>query len=370
MKHTFNWKLITAALLVGAAFSCQDSSDGSLTTDNYDRTHLLTYWADSVIVPGFSDYGQRIDSLHLSVTDFTQSPTADGLIRLQKDFVSAYTAWQDVSLFDIGPAEAKLLRNHTNVYPTDTVELKDALMNSVYSFDLPSTYDIQGFPALDFMLFGRKSLTKTLQLFQNSSAHRQYLEELSSYLNMKTQDVVNEWVSSYRFDFIARSGSSASGSVNKLANDFVYHYEKELRAGKVGIPAGVFSGSPLPNRVEALYSDTLSKVLLLRSIDAHKRFFEGISHDSTTNGPSLGPYLDHLGRMRNGKLLSSAINDQFLIATQQVLSLSMSMREAVELNNVSMLSSFDELQKNVPLLKVDMMQTLNIRIDYVDADGD
>jgi hypothetical protein len=370
MKHAFNWKMITAALSMGAAISCQDSSDGSLSSDSYDRTHLLTFWADSIIVPGFSDYGQRIDSLHLSITDFTKSPTADGLIRVQRDFGSAYTAWQDVSLFDIGPAEAKLLRNHTNVYPTDTVELKDAIENSVYSFDLPSTYDIQGLPALDFMLFGRESSTKTLQLFQNSSSHRQYLEELSSYLNMKTQDVVTEWVSSYRYDFIARSGSSASGSVNKLANDFIFHYEKELRAGKVGIPAGVFSGAPLPNRVEALYSDTLSKVLLLRSIKAHKRFFEGVSHDRTTNGPSLGPYLDHLGKMRNGKLLSRAINDQFLTATQQVSTLSMSMRKAVESNNVSMLSSFDELQKNVPPLKVDMMQALNIRIDYVDADGD
>jgi hypothetical protein len=32
--------------------------------------------------------------------------------------------------------------------------------------------------------------------------------------------------------------------------------------------------------------------------------------------------------------------------------------------------TYDELQKAVVLLKVDMVQKLNITIDYVDADGD
>lgn len=35
-----------------------------------------------------------------------------------------------------------------------------------------------------------------------------------------------------------------------------------------------------------------------------------------------------------------------------------------------MLQTYDELQKNVILMKVDMLQALNINVDYVDADGD
>ena len=35
-----------------------------------------------------------------------------------------------------------------------------------------------------------------------------------------------------------------------------------------------------------------------------------------------------------------------------------------------MLSSYDELQKVVVLLKVDMLQAFDISTDYVDADGD
>jgi hypothetical protein len=35
-----------------------------------------------------------------------------------------------------------------------------------------------------------------------------------------------------------------------------------------------------------------------------------------------------------------------------------------------MLLTFDRIQSVVILLKVDMLQTLNINVDYVDADGD
>ena len=184
---------------------------------------------------------------------------------------------------------------------------------------------------------------------------------------MKTQDVVTGWVSTYRYDFIARSGYPF-GDINKLTNDFIFHYEKELRAGKVGIPAGVFSGNPLPDKIRHFIRIRFQCVAI--SINAHRYFFEGVSYDKTTTGPSLSAYLDHLGKKRNGILLSRVISDQFYVAVQQVSALSMSLRQAVELNNVSMLASFDELQKNVPPLKVDMMQALNIRIDYVDADGD
>jgi hypothetical protein len=35
-----------------------------------------------------------------------------------------------------------------------------------------------------------------------------------------------------------------------------------------------------------------------------------------------------------------------------------------------MLSTYDAIQKIVVMLKVDMLQKLNISVDYADADGD
>jgi hypothetical protein len=39
-------------------------------------------------------------------------------------------------------------------------------------------------------------------------------------------------------------------------------------------------------------------------------------------------------------------------------------------SNQDLLALYDELQKAVVLLKVDMLQALNVRVDYIDADGD
>ena len=37
---------------------------------------------------------------------------------------------------------------------------------------------------------------------------------------------------------------------------------------------------------------------------------------------------------------------------------------------LKLLTTYDNIQKAVVLLKVDMLQILNINVDYVDADGD
>jgi hypothetical protein len=39
-------------------------------------------------------------------------------------------------------------------------------------------------------------------------------------------------------------------------------------------------------------------------------------------------------------------------------------------DNTQMTLAYDELQKVVVLIKVDMLQAFNISVDYVDADGD
>ncbi|MDA8948615.1 peptidase M75 superfamily protein, partial [Flavobacteriaceae bacterium] len=39
-------------------------------------------------------------------------------------------------------------------------------------------------------------------------------------------------------------------------------------------------------------------------------------------------------------------------------------------DNLPMLYAYDVIQANVVLLKVDMLQKLNINVDYADADGD
>jgi len=74
--------------------------------------------------------------------------------------------------------------------------------------------------------------------------------------------------------------------------------------------------------------------------------------------------------MKNGADLTGLINSQFELARDEAEALDPDFAEQVLSNNTLMLSTYDELQKNVVNLKVDMLQALNINVDYVDADGD
>ena len=42
----------------------------------------------------------------------------------------------------------------------------------------------------------------------------------------------------------------------------------------------------------------------------------------------------------------------------------------IESDLIKVLKTYDEIQTAVVLLKVDMLQALNIAVDYADADGD
>ncbi|MDO1502668.1 hypothetical protein Q2T40_21560 [Winogradskyella maritima] len=85
----------------------------------------------------------------------------------------------------------------------------------------------------------------------------------------------------------------------------------------------------------------------------------------------MASYLDALNTLKNGEDLSTLINDQFNTAKNMVLDLS-AFRAEIENSNppTSMLLAYDEVQKAVPMLKVDMVSAMSISIDFVDADGD
>lgn len=74
--------------------------------------------------------------------------------------------------------------------------------------------------------------------------------------------------------------------------------------------------------------------------------------------------------MKDGADLASLIEDQLDAIQSQSSSLETNLKSQVEKDNTKMLEAYDELQKAVILLKVDMMQALSISVDYVDSDGD
>ena len=369
-------KIILFLGLILTLVAC--SSGGEDPVDqgsDYDRTALLTNWADNIIVPSYTNYQAKVEILITNANTFTTAPTAENLQTLRTSWLEAYKAYQYISMYSFGKAEAVNLKECTNAYPTNTTGIEANILSGTYNLALLSQYDKQGFPALDYLINGLATSDQAIIAFYvtnaNATNYKNYLVALNNRLKSNIDAILTDWKSSYRNTYVANSGTSVSSSVNITTNNFVKNLEKDVRSGKVGIPAGMFSnGAKFPEKVEAFYKNDVSKELLNIGTKATQDFFNGKHFANTSTGPSLKSYLDYVNAVRDGKKLSDIINDQYATIYSTNSSLNNSFSEQVTTNNTKMLSTYDALQQNVIYTKLDMMQALNITIDYVDGDGD
>lgn len=356
-------RFLTFIGLLLVVASCGDKSDDNKKEDKYDRKAMLTHWADNIIVKGYTSYTTALQKMQEQSKAFISEPTTSTLSALRADWKKAYVAWQDVAMFEIGKAEEINLQGLTNTYPANVSQINSSIDSDDVNFGLPSMRSAQGFPAIEYLIYGDQVSDEAL-IASFTDNKKNYLEKVVDLLLANSNTVLDDWKSRYRDVFVNESGSSATASVNKVTNDFIFYYEKFLRAGKVGIPAGVFSSEPIAHTAEAPYSG-ISKTLLYSSLDAVQNFFNGKAGDGSNQGDGYATYLKYLESDLPGK-----INAQFDAARDKAENLDESFKKQVIADNVKMLELYDALQKNVVTIKVDMLQKLNVKVDYVDADGD
>lgn len=360
-------------LIILGFVACENGPVDPEDLDNFDRKAMLANWADNIILPGYTAFAEKTTALKTAGEVFGESPEQAHLEALRTAFVEAYQEWQKVSMFAIGKAEEVAFRENLNIFPVDVEDLKENIESGSYNLELPSEYDQQGFPALDYLLYGLGDTDEEiLAVYKDSNKgerYQAYVVELIDRIDALTQEVLADWQAGYRETFVDNSGNSATASVDRLVNDFMFYYEKHLRAGKVGIPAGVFSGSPQVSLVESPFMGD-NRGLLLIALGAVQDFFNGRSALNGQDGSGLDDYLAYLSTTKDEQGLEKLINDQFDTARAAIDELKPSLEAQIWDNNIPMLIAYDQLQLNVVLLKVDMLQALNINVDYVDADGD
>jgi predicted lipoprotein len=347
------------SLLISACGSGSDGTeDDGPMLPSFDRQAMLEGWANDVIVPAYENTGATTVQLATNASDFAAAPSEEKLDALRSDFQTAYRSWQALSPFLMGRAEEINLRFRTNTYPTDTDLIEQNIAAADFNLELPSQTVAQGFPALDYLLYANAD--ELLATSPAADARRAYIAALTLTLRDLINSAKEEWTSEFITAYALNDGNSATASVDRTVNDYIFYYEKFLRAGKVGIPAGVFSDTPLADRTEALYSGQ-SKALMLAALSTTETFF---------NDHGLADYLNTLNVMRDGELLSAKIADQFSAIRAKAENVSDDFSAQVTQDNVRMLALYDEMQRLVVLLKVDMLQALSINVDFVDADGD
>lgn len=362
-------KVVLALIVVSLYTACSSSSsdDGpSENKDSYDRGDLLVNLADNMIIPAYQDLNTSLKSLKADKDAFVASPDQAHLDALRTSWLASYKVWQSVEMFNIGKAESLLYGFQMNVYPTSVQEVEANIASGSYDLTHPNNNDTVGFPAVDYLLFGVAADDDAIVNVYNDAKYTKYLSDVIDLMQVLTETVLNDWTSSYRDVFVSETGNTATSALNKMTNDYVFYFEKGLRATKIGIPAGNFSSTPLPEKVEGYYSKVHSKTLALYAFNATENVFNGKAYTTSATGESFKTYLQFLDRQD----LVTQLEAQFKEAREKLNMLNDDFYTQVTTDNTKMTEAYDALQKIVVLLKVDMLQAFNISVDYVDADGD
>ncbi|MCK8481655.1 imelysin family protein [Psychroserpens algicola] len=368
-------KVVLSVLVIALLVACSSSDDSSgSTNDDFNRQAMLTNWADHIIIPAFQDLSSDLSSLTSQKDTFLTTPNQTNLDLLRTAWLEAYKTWQFVEMFNIGKAEEINYTFQMNIYPTNVSDIQNNIISGTYDLANVNNNDAVGFPAVDYMLYGIADsdidILNAYTTVSNFEANKTYLSDLVNQMQALTTTVLNDWTTSYRDSFVNSTANTATSATNKLTNDFIFYYEKGLRANKFGIPAGVFSSTPLSDKVEAFYNKEVSKDLALVALQAVQDFFNGKAYQSSASDESFASYLEYLNTIKDGEDLSTLINNQLNTARTKIQVLNTNFSQQVETDNTKMLEAYDELQRAVVLLKVDMIQAMNISVDFVDADGD
>jgi predicted lipoprotein len=376
MKFEIVNLLFISSLLV--FFACKPKKDSpNETKDTPNREAVLINLADQIIIPGYTQFNTSLIGLASSYNKFADEPTIEYLNAFRTDWEKAYLQWQTVELFDVGPASDYALRFYFNIYPTNTSLVQTNISDGNANLGRPANYAAQGFPALDYMLYGIASTdTEILNLYTtdaSAQARLKYIGLIIAQMNLEFKRVFDLWNTSYRDTFVSRTGVDITSSFGQLVNGYVLNYERFIRSGKIGIPSGaMMNGVVAPEKVEAYYRKDLSKKLVLAANTASKDFFMGTSRITHQEGQSFYTYLKALTATdsKTGADLANQIKNKFDDVTNAILQLGDNFAEQTQTNNAGLIAAYNQMQTQVRLLKVDLTSAMSITITYTDNDGD
>ena len=176
------------------SISNQNSNNDSQSS--YDRSKMLEFTVEKIIIPAFDDLEAKLNELKGSYSKFNSDMTNNNLDDLRNKWLLSYKAWQHVEMYDIGKAMEDYYAFKSNVYPVDTVRVKINIEKGEYDLNNPNNYDAQGFPTIDYLLYGLdKEMPKVIDHFKNDQKISNYLGKIIDELISTTSSVNSHWKS-------------------------------------------------------------------------------------------------------------------------------------------------------------------------------
>lgn len=365
-------------MVIGAAVLQGCVKDPDLVScDDFDRSALLSNWADNLIVPAYTDLVIQLESLDDALLQLEASPGLAQLQLARQAYVASRSTWQQAVFFDFGPASTHGLLAACHVFPCDTGLILSNATSDELNLASASNIAAGGFEALDYLLYGDALSDDDVLARLSGDVDTPlitYTQLVTAHILEKARLVHHEWdpgQGTYRASFVAATGTDVGSSLGLALNAYNRVFEEHVRKNKLGLPSGAmtFTMTPLPDHVEGYYSQGHSLAFLSLGLEAAGRVFSGISWADEA-GLGLDDYLDRLGAKHQETPLSEALQSQLEMAQTAALGLDAPLASTVVNNQALCIEAYAEIQQAVVLCKVDLMSALGILVTYQDNDGD
>ncbi len=350
--------LVLAGFLLNACGKKEGTNDPAPASNDRFKTDMLTQYADQLIIPAYGNLATRLNALEPQVNAFLDQPSAATLNALRPAFKDAYVSYQGTSLAYFGPAGTLLLNNYLNTFPAAPGQIERAVATGTSNFELPVVNDsIQGFPALDYLLFEPGAVGKFTG--PQAPARKKYVREVMARMKTLVATTLTQWKGPYRTTFINSLKTDVGSSIGFLVNQFAFETDL-LKGPRIGWPFGKLSnGIVFADKSEGYYSG-LTQELAVANLISLKNYFAG------AQGDGIADYLVVLKK----EALANQVLAQFDVAIGALQSIPQPMAASFSKNPIQVEEAYRQVQKLLTLLKTDVASATSVQITYQDNDGD
>ncbi len=363
LQFKFSYLILVAAavglLLFGA---CDDSvnppSEPPETLENAYVQHLSNQ-INGVIIPAMENYQTKMTVFQAAVSNFGSHMDEDGVQTLREAYEQAYLAYQAAAVHNFYATVNQGLVINTNLYPINTNLLTDLIEQESYHFNTTSHERANGFPALDYLLFGMNDVGN---YYKTDSKRLTFLSKLVDSMKERSDALVENWSGDLKANFIENGGVALGSSISKQLNESMVYFEEHVRENKVGIPIGRLGPNDTPiasdaTKTEAYYqslvegTDRFALQLVKAAIEEMEDFYLGENADGKN-----GQGYDDLLLAIDQSSIDADIKAQF-----ENIYESLDARKTISGDD----ALYDSIQALVTLFKSDLFPVLNVQ----DADG-
>jgi len=272
MKTQLKW--VPAASLAILLSACGSSSDDNSSFD-FNADALITNTVSGVIVAGYENLDTQAGNLLAAVQTLQTKQQADtltdaDLIAAQDAWKAARQPWEQGESHIFGPVDSLEIDPHLDSWPLNTTDLQAEVTDAADGYTLQNVLDsndeIQGFHAMEYLLFGDGVADNQKPASELTLGEINYLVALAEAFEKYTGDLYTAWNTNHDLDdaqseayktFLLETDNEVYSSqlaVMEELIDGMIGIVDEVGNGKIADPFGSSVNEADTSKVESQYS--------------------------------------------------------------------------------------------------------------------